>query len=132
MAAGVRGNIIRANVVVGNPPVQVAVDHTANGGADVKNLSDAGANTFEENICLTGINAPCPAAAPNVNSRLQSQLQSAGCGNYPPVQSCQLSVSQWNYYLTKINPDATPLGLDDGTQLMTVQQYLQARAAAGL
>jgi hypothetical protein len=42
-------------------------------------------------------------------------------------------VSAWNYYLVnKINPSATILGLGDGTQIMTVQQYLEARAAAGL
>jgi hypothetical protein len=133
LAAGVQGNIIRGNVVVGNPPVQVAADHASNGGSDIKNLGDAGANTFEENICLTGVNAPCPTVAPNANSRLQSQLQSVACGTYPPAASCQLSVSQWNYYLVnKINPDAMGLVIGDGTQIMTVQQYLQARAAAGL
>lgn len=50
-----------------------------------------------------------------------------------PTPSCQLTVSQWNWYLTnKINPDAPVLGIGDGTQLMTVQQYLQARRDAGL
>ena len=133
LAAGVQGNIIRGNVVVGNPPVQVGVDHTANGGADIKNLSAAGANLFDENICLTGINAPCPTAAPNANSRLESLLQSVGCKTYPPTPSCQLTVSQWNYYFAQaVNPDAPVLSVGDGTQLMTVQQYLQARAAAGL
>jgi hypothetical protein len=41
--------------------VQVALDHTANTGFDIKNLADAGANTFEGNICLTSLNAPCPS-----------------------------------------------------------------------
>jgi hypothetical protein len=42
-------------------------------------------------------------------------------------------VSQWNWYLTnKVNPQATALAIGDGTQQMTVQQYVQARAAAGL
>lgn len=132
---GVQGNTIRGNVVVGNPPVQVAVDHTSNSGVDIKNLATAGANTFEENVCITGVNSPCPAAAPDANSVLQSQLQSVACGTYPPAASCQLSVSQWNWYLiNKINPDALVLIVagDDGTLRLTVQQYLQARVAAGL
>ena len=109
------------------------MDHTSNGGADIKNLAAPGANTFDENICLTGVNAPCPAVAPNASSRLESQLQSAGCGTYPPAPSCQLTVSQWNYYFTAvINPDALPLVIGDGTQQVTAQAYLQARAAAGL
>jgi hypothetical protein len=113
--------------------VQVAADHTSNGGADIKNLAAAGANTFEENICVSGINAPCPTVAPTANSRLQSQLQSLVCATYPPAASCQVSVSVWNYYLVNvINPNATPLAIGDGTQVMTVQQYLDARAAAGL
>jgi parallel beta-helix repeat protein len=61
ITSGVQGNTFRGNTIVGNPPVQVAVDHTANGGFDIKNLADAGANTFESNICMTSINAPCPA-----------------------------------------------------------------------
>jgi hypothetical protein len=109
------------------------VDHTSNGGADIKNLAAAGANSFDENICLTGVNAPCPTVAPTANSRLASQLQALACGTFPPTPSCQLQVSQWNYFFTlNVNPDASPLNLGDGTQLMTAQDYLQARAAAGL
>lgn len=132
MVAGVQGNIIRKNLVAGNPAVQVAVDHTASSGVDIKNQAAAGANTFEDNVCLTSLNAPCPTVAPRANSLLESELQSVGCGTYPPAASCQLTTSQWNYYLTKINPDATVLGLADGTQQMTVQQYLQARVDGGL
>ena len=132
VAAGVKDNIIRGNTIVGNPPVQIAVDHTSNGGVDIKNLGDAGANTFEENVCLSGINAPCPAVSHDAGSLQESELQSLACGTYPPVPSCQLTVSQWNYYLNEINADAPPLVIGDGTQMMTVQQYVQARAAAGL
>ena len=134
MVAGVRGNIIRKNLVSGNPPVQVAADHTASSGVDIKNQAAAGANMFEDNVCLTSVNAPCPTVAPRANSLLESELQSVGCGTYPPAASCQLTVSQWNYYLIgKINPDAQNLVFGvDGTQLMTVQQYLQARVDAGL
>jgi parallel beta-helix repeat protein len=133
LAAGVQGNIIRGNTIVGNPPVQVSVDHTSDSGVDIKNLAAVGANTFDGNICLSGTNAPCPALTPDAVSLLASQLQSLVCGNYPPAASCQVSLSVWNYYLVHlINPGAAPLVIGDSTQMMTVQQYLQARAAAGL
>jgi parallel beta-helix repeat protein len=134
--SGTQGNVFRGNLVVGNPPVQVALDHSANPGVDIKNLAAAGANTFDSNVCLTGVSAPCPAVLPDANSLLASELQSVACGTYPPATSCQLTISQWNWYLTnKINPQATPLVLSDSTQLavqITVQQYVRARAAAGL
>jgi parallel beta-helix repeat protein len=62
--AGVQGNTIRGNTIVGNPPVQLAVDHTESVGFDIKNLADAGANTFTGNTCLTSVNAPCPSVGP--------------------------------------------------------------------
>lgn len=133
MALGVQGNIIRRNLVVGNPPLQVAVDHSPSSGVDIKNGAAAGTNTFADNICLSGVNAPCPVIAPPANSLLEDELQSLGCGTYPPTPSCQLTVSEWNWYLVnKINPNAQLLDIGDGTQQMTVQQYLQARTAAGL
>jgi parallel beta-helix repeat protein len=64
LAAGTQGNIIRQNILVGNPPVQVAVDHTSATGVDIKSLADDGANVFRGNVCLTSVNAPCPAATP--------------------------------------------------------------------
>jgi parallel beta-helix repeat protein len=68
LTAGVRGNTFRGNTIVGNPPVQVAVDHTVDGGFDIKNLADADANTFEGNICMTSVNAPCPSAGPSLTA----------------------------------------------------------------
>lgn len=133
MTAGVQGNIFRHNLVVGNPPVQVSVDHASTSGVDIKNTATAGANTFGGNICLTGVNAPCPALAPPNNTLLIDELQSLGCGSYPPTPSCQLTVSQWNFYLTNdIDPSASLLVIGDGTQLMTVQQYVQGRLDAGI
>ena len=60
LAAGVKGNVFRRNLVVGNPPVQVSVDNPTS-GVDIKNLADDGANTLTHNVCLTSVNAPCPA-----------------------------------------------------------------------
>jgi parallel beta-helix repeat protein len=61
LTATVQGNIIRRNVIIGNPPVQMGLDHTANKGLDIKNLSPPGQNSFTGNVCLTAMNAPCPA-----------------------------------------------------------------------
>ena len=109
------------------------MDHTATSGFDIKNMATVGANTFGNNICISGLDAPCPAAARGANSFLEEELQALGCGTYPPTPSCQLTVSQWNFYLTnKINPNATLLVIGDGTQLMTVQQYLQGRLDGGI
>jgi hypothetical protein len=70
---------------------------------------------------------------PQATSQLEGQLQSLACGTNPPMPSCQVTVSVWNYYLVNnINSAAPVLVIGGGTQLMTVQQYLEARAAAGL
>lgn len=61
MTATVQGNVIRRNVIIGNPPVQMGLDHTANNGFDIKNLAQPGQNSFTGNACLTAMNAPCPA-----------------------------------------------------------------------
>ena len=55
------GNIIRGNVVLGNPPILVSNNASENApfGFDILNMSETGANTFENNNCITSINAPC-------------------------------------------------------------------------
>jgi parallel beta-helix repeat protein len=68
MLAGAHANVIRRNLVVGNPSVQVAVDHNPSSGADVQNLAAPGANTFVGNVCLTGVNAPCPSIGPSLTA----------------------------------------------------------------
>jgi hypothetical protein len=133
LAAGVQGNIFRRNFLASNPPLQVPVDHAANSGFDIKNLAEAGKNLFEDNVCLTSVNAPCPAVSSSATSLLESQLQYVACGNYPPAPSCRLSLNQWNWYLiNKINPAARALVIDEGSDVMTVRQYTRARNDAGL
>ncbi|HYM12027.1 MAG TPA: hypothetical protein VEU62_14935 [Bryobacterales bacterium] len=133
VGSAVNGNVIRRNLAVGNPAVQVSVDHVGGIGHDINNMAAPGKNLFDGNICVTGVNAPCPVVSPRSASLLESELQYLGCGAYPPTPSCQLSVSEWNWYLTnKVNPAAQVLVIGDGTQQMTVQQYIQARADAGL
>lgn len=57
---GGEGNFIRGNIIVGNPPVQVSVNNPTTSGVDIRN-SAPGANTFEDNFCLTAVNVACPA-----------------------------------------------------------------------
>ena len=59
--AAATGNIFRGNVIAGNPPILVSnnVPENAASGFDIMNLSAEGANTFENNTCITSINAPC-------------------------------------------------------------------------
>jgi parallel beta-helix repeat protein len=53
---------IRQNLVVGNPPIQQSNSLPAGGGVDVWNQSaPSNNNTFSGNMCLTAVNAPCPA-----------------------------------------------------------------------
>jgi parallel beta-helix repeat protein len=65
MTVGVQGNIIRNNIFLGNPPVQVSLDNPSGGGVDIKNLANAGMNAFEGNACVTSINAPCASLGPS-------------------------------------------------------------------
>ena len=68
LAAGVKGNIFRSNLVTGNPAVQVSVDNPSGGGVDIKNLADPGANSFEGNVCATSVNAPCSSVGPSLTA----------------------------------------------------------------
>jgi len=62
-SSGDSGNIIRRNLIAGNPSAQVATDFAFPVGADIRDLSTSGSNTFEGNRCLTYMGAgpsPCP------------------------------------------------------------------------
>lgn len=67
------GNTIRENIIAGNPPIQVMElfgTESSPIGADIQNLSPSGANTFEENLCLTYLGAgpaPCPNLPMKIN-----------------------------------------------------------------
>ena len=60
------GNLIRLNVIAGNPPSQFSKDYGAAIGADVKDEATAngGRNTFDRNWCVTYLG---PGPAPCVN-----------------------------------------------------------------
>jgi parallel beta-helix repeat protein len=59
------GNTIRRNIIAGNPPVQVSAAFGAMVGFDIMNLAPAGANTFQENLCVT-YSGVAPAACPAI------------------------------------------------------------------
>ena len=61
------GNVIRRNIIVGNPPVQVSKEFGVSIGADIQDLSAPGTNTFEDNRCLTYVGAG-PSPCPNVGN----------------------------------------------------------------
>ena len=69
------GNVVRRNRIFGNPSAQVSVAFPSTGtiftsadeqGFDIQDTSPAGANTFEDNLCLTYSGAASPAPCPNV------------------------------------------------------------------
>ena len=62
------GNLVRSNRIFGNPSAQVSVAFPSTGeqGFDIHDTSPAGANTFEDNLCLTYSGAASPAPCPNV------------------------------------------------------------------
>ncbi|HUE85109.1 MAG TPA: hypothetical protein VMO26_03455 [Vicinamibacterales bacterium] len=53
--------MVRQNVVLGNPGIQVANTKPDVRAVDILNLSADGQTTFERNTCITSVNAPCPA-----------------------------------------------------------------------
>lgn len=61
------GNVIRHNVIAGNPPVQVSDTFGKSIGVDIQDLSPVGsANAFDENYCLTYAGNLDPAPCPNI------------------------------------------------------------------
>jgi len=67
MASTEGGNVIRRNLIAGNPPVQVSNEFGASVGADIQDRSTPGANTFEDNRCLTYMGSAEPAPCPSIS-----------------------------------------------------------------
>ena len=57
------GNAIRQNLTVGNPPIQQSNSVPTGGGVDIWDQSPPGTNSILGNMCLTAVNAPCPAVS---------------------------------------------------------------------
>ncbi|HEX9781705.1 MAG TPA: right-handed parallel beta-helix repeat-containing protein [Opitutaceae bacterium] len=56
------GNVVRRNIIAGNPPVQLG----ATGGVDIRDNSSAGTITFKENLCITYLGFATPPPCPNI------------------------------------------------------------------
>ena len=83
MFAGSAGNLFRKNFVIGNPSVETSVDHaSATSGFDIQNLATVGANTFQANVCLTSVNAPCPASTPPSLTASPNPIPTMGGANF--------------------------------------------------
>src|SRR5215472_133486 len=78
-AATKGGNIFRRNVIAGNPPVQISNEFGASVGVDIQDLSNPalGANTFEDNRCLTYVGQMTPAPCPNLGEHEEDAEQEA-------------------------------------------------------
>jgi parallel beta-helix repeat protein len=60
-------NLIRKNVIVGNPPIQVEASSTLElVGVDIHDFSAPGSNTFEENLCITYTGGHTPPPCPSI------------------------------------------------------------------
>ena len=63
IAPGATNNLVRNNIVVGNPAIQSGSTRPTVQAVDILNLAPAGQTTFERNVCITSVNAPCPATS---------------------------------------------------------------------
>lgn len=75
----------------------------------------------------TGPATPLPASTAAMLDPTSNALVNASGGN----PSIQLTASQWNWYWTHTFGDPGPFNLGDNGQPMSVQTYMQMRAAAG-
>ena len=60
IGAGARETTVRDNTVIGNPSIPVGAANASVRTADIVNLAPEGQTRFERNVCVTGVNAPCP------------------------------------------------------------------------
>ena len=60
ITAGAVNTVVRNNVIVGNPAIQVGNAQPEARALDIVNLAAPGETKFERNVCLTAVNAPCP------------------------------------------------------------------------
>ena len=60
---GARDTTIRDNTVIGNPAIQVGAANANVRTADIVNMAPEGQTRFERNVCVSGVNAPCPVVS---------------------------------------------------------------------
>jgi parallel beta-helix repeat protein len=65
IAAAATNTRIRGNIAVGNPSIQQSIGVAGSVGVDIWDQSPRGATFFDNNLCITAVNAPCPGLAPS-------------------------------------------------------------------
>jgi parallel beta-helix repeat protein len=63
LGSATRNTTVRGNTVLGNPAIQSGNTRPEAQAADILNLAPAGQVTFEDNLCVSAVNAPCPVTA---------------------------------------------------------------------
>jgi hypothetical protein len=71
----VTGNIIRRNVILGNPSAEAIREFGVSIGADIQDMSAPSSNTFEDNRCLTYAGQTAPAPCPNISKSDDEERQ---------------------------------------------------------
>ena len=70
-SSGDVGNVIRRNIIAGNPPGQLSLPPPLGFGdtigKDIQDMSAPGTNTFEDNFCLTYAGLLSPAPCPSIS-----------------------------------------------------------------
>jgi hypothetical protein len=69
LGALVTGNVIRRNIILGNPNAEAIREFGVSIGADIQDLSPAGANIIEDNRCVTYAGKTDPAPCPDISQR---------------------------------------------------------------
>lgn len=75
------GNLIRHNVIAGNPPSQLEVSGGTAVGFDIRDTSAPGANTFQDNHCVTYLGASFESG--NNAAPRNDGTAPAPCPNFP-------------------------------------------------
>jgi parallel beta-helix repeat protein len=79
VAAVGTGNIVRRNIITGNPPVEL-VGATGT-GVDIRDLSPAGTVTFSDNLCITYQGSATPRPCHNIPRFTRPSLSPDQTGN---------------------------------------------------
>ena len=95
---------------MGNPGVEASVDHSGGGAFDIKNLADPGKNEFTANVCLSAMNAPCPA--------LESSL-TASPNPIPVSGSAPYGMTTLSWSAPGVEVVDVRIGAPDGKLLVT-------------
>lgn len=97
-ATGNAGNVIRHNSVFGNPPGQLSKEFGAVVGADIQDMSSPGANTFEDNRCLTYAGAMTPAPCPQLpDNDAEAQGRESGWPSSAAAQTQNADVGLFDF-----------------------------------